>query len=82
MVANGYWTCQGDHFVMYLIVRALYRTPEMNIILYINYSFKKIQYHTVYIGRKSEHSFAGFSALVSHQFIIPMSVGAEVSSKT
>ena len=82
MVANGYWTCQGDHFVMYMIVRALYHTPEMNIILYINYSFKKIHYHTVYIGRKSEHRFAGFSALVSHQFIITMSVGTEVSSET
>ena len=82
MVANGYWTCQGDHFVMYLIVRSLYRTPETNIILYINYSYKKIHYRTVYIGHKCEHSFAGFSALVSHQLTIPMSAGAEVSSKT
>lgn len=43
MVRDGYWTCGGDDFVMYLIVRSQRYTSETNIMLYINYtSIKRI----------------------------------------
>lgn len=43
MVRDGYWTCGGDDFVLYLIVRSQCYTPETNIMLYINYtSIKRI----------------------------------------
>jgi len=36
-------TCHDEHLVMYRIVESLYRTPETNITLYVNYSRIKIK---------------------------------------
>ena len=43
MGTDGFWICCGGHFLMYANVKSLDRTPETNIILYINYiALKKI----------------------------------------
>ena len=38
MGTDGYWTYCGDHFIMYINVKSLCSTPEINIILYFNYT--------------------------------------------
>lgn len=41
MVTDGYYTDCGGHFIRYINVESLWYIPEMNIILYINYTLTK-----------------------------------------
>ena len=41
METDDYKTYCGNHFIRYMNVESLCCTPETNIILYINYNFKK-----------------------------------------
>ena len=43
-MTNGYRTCHGDHFVMYLIAESVCCTLETNLILYVNYTLIKIKW--------------------------------------
>lgn len=42
MVMEGYETW-GDHFIRYIAVRSLCFIPEINIMLYVNYTWIKSQ---------------------------------------
>lgn len=58
MATDGHYAYRGDHIVRYINV-VLLRSPEMNIILYVNYtkygSYKYINILIFLITGKSKH---------------------------
>lgn len=40
-MTGGNYTYQGEHFIMYIIVKSLHAQLEASIIFYVNYKKKK-----------------------------------------
>lgn len=62
-MTDGYWTHCADHIIRYINVKSLCCIPEINIILYANYTLMKFK-------KKEGRALATNSPLISHPAII------------
>ena len=54
MVMDVNWTYCGDHFAIYTYVESLCHTPEINIMVYVNFTLKNPNPEQLKRGRKAE----------------------------